>query len=137
MDGCRFCGKPLTRRAEPRGRKRVYCSDACRVAAARHRASQSANAAYPMPETGFIPASGVTAADARATAEALAALLAAQPAADVEGQLARAVQDTMALAASLERLAGEVKPTLSWRARGLAVAMRDALRRFFDTVVPS
>ena len=128
---CAQCGRPLEERAEPRGRKRLYCDATCRVAY--NRARRSSLEWYPLAEA---PAQPPTAASTRLDAEALAALLEDREPATGERQLERAILDAWTLAALLDRLGSQTTKEWGWRASGLALAIRDALRRWFEGTAP-
>ncbi|MBN2565984.1 MAG: hypothetical protein JXB46_09780, partial [Candidatus Eisenbacteria bacterium] len=104
---CIHCGEPL-----PHGssRRRRYCSDACRVAAARRRQTGDLLRS-PVPlgtEPAMLPAS-------------------AHP----DDQVAVAILEARAIASAFLRLGREARPQFAWRCEAVGIALAEALRRSF------
>lgn len=106
---CAHCGGPMEQPGL--GRRRRYCSAACRQAALRTRRSAAQ----------WLPA---ISADAIQLPQSI----------PTDEQVARLILEVRALAGAASRLAGEARPALAWRCERLSQALRAALDEHFDGV---
>jgi hypothetical protein len=125
---CVRCGEPLPVPALT-GRVRLYCSEKCRYAARRHRASRSIPAALSVPPVE--PA----ALRRRRLAAALAQAMEGAPPAAPEDRLAAVLLELLTAIAELDRLGPDLAPALSVRAEELRRRIEDALTRGFKEVI--
>lgn len=116
---CVTCRRPLEPRAEPRGRPRLYCSDACRRRAWRDRQSTVAI---------------LEAYDAPAPTPAVNPAPSLPPAASTDDQVARAVLELTHIGGAFARLSREARPELAWRAELLAAKIREGLDDLFGGI---
>ncbi len=124
---CRSCGRPISQ-PPGRGRRRRWCSDACR-----HAGRRAADRAAVANEAALRAAlTGGAATKARVDA-ALAALDDATfvPAEDPDGAVLVTLAEAHVLAEKLRRLAGVARPAVSPFCAELAEDLALALERFF------
>ena len=116
---CAFCGERLVPRAEPRGRRRVFCSDACRYRAFRAR------------RRGIAALEGLTPAAPDWPIADPTPPPPAAPAANTDDQVARAILELTWMAAAFARLGVEARTPLAWRCETMAERLRDAIADLF------
>lgn len=122
---CAYCREPLPPAAKT-GRKRRYCSSACRDAAYRDR--QAASEVW---ET-VGPADPVDEDALRAmTVEAVVAEMQGIAPASPEERLIRAVLETRVLGSQYLQLSQQVRSELAWRSQQMGEAVLDDLARYF------
>lgn len=127
------CNNRLEPRSGGRGRRRKWCSEACRSRAKRDRAS------LPVWESiagEFADASVVDPLTRRREmVEAVAGLLEGEPAAPAIDRAAQFLVEIRGAAWAARRLEAELPPRLAARFGSLATAIHDALERSFGEVV--
>jgi len=124
MPSCSWCGAALPP-PKGTGRPRAFCSGACRQAAWKER---TAPEGWAGPAVDHVDEAALR----TATLDALEAELVRAKAAPPVDQLGRAVQEARVLASTFASLSKRVPSPLAWRADGVAVAVREALSRFFE-----
>lgn len=119
---CPVCSSALPPDAT---RRRVYCSDRCRVAAARSRKTLARLEAELLPITGAVPgwarASAAPSEPARAPAHP-------------DEQAARAVLEARALSGAFRRLGREARREIRWRCSKVAEGLELLLETYFGDV---
>jgi hypothetical protein len=112
---CTHCNTPLPPQPAT-GRRRRYCSSACRSAAHRARAGSF----EPMTQPAVSQPSGEI------------ELLLAGRGADTDEQIAAAILEAQALAAVFTRLGRQARPTLGWRCALVGQDIHDTLVHYFE-----
>lgn len=119
VDKCEWCSKHFERAAT--GRKRRFCSTACRVA---HHRSKQVVEWEPVEETALPDPT-----------EPVAAALSGKQATTDE-QVCAAILTVSTCEITLTRLGREARPELGWRCALLAEAIATARREYFEGVLP-
>lgn len=119
---CACCAQPLPPAART-GRKRVYCSDRCRVEASRRRNGTTSDASWE-PD----PATAARGTNVKAlTVEALVSLMDDEPPAQPTDRLTRALIEARVLAGQFVALAPALHVNLGWRAQRTGEAIQAEL----------
>jgi hypothetical protein len=115
---CEYCNEPLPHKVV-HGRRRRYCSPACRTGAYRER----------LRHYEALPQDPIT-----LPSDALE-LLTGERVADTDAQVASALIESQALASVFLRLGREARPPFRWRCIGMGDAIRAALARCFEEAI--
>lgn len=121
------CGAPLPSDAT---RRRVYCSERCRVAAFRARKAAETAIAELRAEAGELEALEPV----RAEWPVINPDPEPRPRVHPDEQAARAVLEAQRLAGAFARLGREARPEIAWRCEKLAAALREALADLFPGI---
>lgn len=114
------CNRDLPPAPRSPGRKREYCSEACKVAAWRARHAKGFETAGPVPIGSADPADPVEG-------------LALGRLAPSDEQYVQAVMDARNMRGTFRRLAREVQPRLAWRCRLFAELLDEQIPKVFGS----